>query len=465
MLESLVLSAALHGARVGIEAVDVRTGAVVLARDPDGAYTPASVMKLLVGSAALSVLGPNFRYTTTVATDAAGNVYLRGGGDALLSPQDLHDAASALALAGVGRVVDVVADTSHFGGPRYGAGWAIDDIPYYYQPPVSALEVNDGVLDVRALAGAAPGDPVRITVQPPESGVTIENEMTTGARGSADTTDIVRPWNAPQTIELTGSYPLGAPESGDFAPSLPDPPMTAATLFANDQRGFGITVDGSLRMGTMPQRVEVRWSHESLALPQLLARMWQPSDDLMAESLLRELGVARGGEPGTVANGIASEDAFLRQIGVDPTTLSINDGSGLSTYDRLTPRAVVTLLRSDWNGPYRALVQNALPVAGVRGTLAQAFVGTPLAGRVYAKTGTLTHTHTLAGYLFTHAHGTIAFAIFVNDDITDDTARGADAARALDEQILEELDGGRCMEPTAGLEPATCCLRNSCSTN
>lgn len=453
MFENLVLAAtlqqridaalaapALRGAHIGVLAVDAATGTTLYAHDADGDFTPASCFKLLVGSAALATLGPNFRYTTTVATDTAGNVYLRGGGDALLSAKDLQDAASALAMSGVTRVGNVIADTSHFGGARYGAGWAIDDLPYSYQPPISALEIDDGVLDVHALPGPAPGAPVRIAVEPPESGVAIDDEMTTGPRGSPDTTDIVRPWNDPQTIVLTGSYPLGAPESGNFAPSLPDPPMTAATLFAGDLRSYGIAVGGSVQMGRMPPNVTVRWSHPSPALPALLARMWQPSDNLMAELLLRELGVARSGEPGTPEHGIAVERTYLQGLGIDPATLSVHDGSGLSTYDRLAPKAAVTILLSDWNGPYRNVMQNALPLAGVRGTLKDAFLGTPLAARVLAKTGTLTHAHTIAGYLLAPSGRTVVFAIFLNDEVADDTPAGSNAARTLDEQILNVLD-------------------------
>ena len=160
------------------------------------------------------------------------------------------------------------------------------------------------------------------------------------------------------------------------------------------------------------------------------AAIWIPSDNLVAELLLRELGLAAHGAPGTTANGVAFETAWLKGIGVDPASVSLFDGSGLSRYDRLTPRVLTTVLQHDWNGPNRRLVLDSLPVGGTRGTI-EGIAGTAAAGRVFAKTGSFMHVRGLAGFLATRRHGAVTFAFLVDDWNADPAALQALRARVL----------------------------------
>jgi D-alanyl-D-alanine carboxypeptidase/D-alanyl-D-alanine-endopeptidase (penicillin-binding protein 4) len=86
----------------------------------------------------------------------------------------------------------------------------------------------------------------------------------------------------------------------------------------------------------------------------------------------------------------------------------------MSQYDRITPRDLVGILQHDWNAPYRQIVLSALPVGGARGTI-EGIAGTPAAGRVFAKTGSMMHVRGLAGYLATQRHGAVTFAFSVDD--------------------------------------------------
>jgi D-alanyl-D-alanine carboxypeptidase/D-alanyl-D-alanine-endopeptidase (penicillin-binding protein 4) len=171
-------------------------------------------------------------------------------------------------------------------------------------------------------------------------------------------------------------------------------------------------------------------------MPQLLSEFWLPSDNLMGELFLKELGAARAGEPGSFANGIAVEREYLRSIGVDSSTLSITDGSGHSVYDRIAPRDLVTILQSDWNGTQRSIVIDALPEAGIRGTLKDAFPGTLLDGKVFAKTGTHRHARTLSGFLQTDDHGPVTFSLLVNDWLGDDRPGGSAQLREAQAALL-----------------------------
>ncbi|MBV8638276.1 MAG: D-alanyl-D-alanine carboxypeptidase/D-alanyl-D-alanine-endopeptidase [Candidatus Eremiobacteraeota bacterium] len=444
---TLLKEPALRGAQVGFIAADTTRGTLLYSRNADQEFMPASNFKLLVGSAALHVLGPNFSYVTSVLADRApadgviaGNLYLRGGGDALLSAADLNAAAVALRAAGVKHIDgDLIADATHDDAQRYGYGWSWDDLPYYYAPVVSALELEDGVVHITMVPGASVGAPVSLRVDPQTDAFTIENNVQTGPAGSQDTSDVVRAWNAPNQIALTGSYPLGAKPSGDIAATVPDPESYASDVFAHALAAQGITLTGKIHDGKTPPHSTVLWSHDSFPMPVMMQRFWYPSDNLMGELLLKELGVALRGEPGTDDNGRIVEERYLRSIGVDPATVSITDGSGLSSYDRITPRDLFMILQSDWNSSYRNIVIDALPLAGVRGTLRHSFLGTPAQGKIYAKTGSISHVRTISGFIQTKTHGVVTFSFLVNQWMDADHPGGAAALARLRGAVLSAI--------------------------
>lgn len=422
-LDSKILNApTLRGSFYGLAIVDTVRGAVLYSKNADVDFMPASNFKLIVGSTILRRLGVNFSFSTAVAADAppargtiSGNVYLRGGGDAHLNAGDLDAAAASLAAQGVGSITGaVVTDATYFDSQPYGFGWSWDDLPYYYAPVVSALELEDGVLHVTFTPGAAPGAPVQLNVHPQTSALKIVNLMTTGPAGSKDTTDIVRPFGQPGTIEFTGSYPLDAKTSGDVRPAVPDPAAYAGDVFLRALQAHGISVADGVRPGATPSGAPVLWTHESEKLPELLADFWYPSDNLMGELFLKELGVAQNGTPGNDANGIAAETQFLQSIGVAPGSVSITDGSGLSHYDHITPGDFVKILQADWNSPYRDVVLNALPVPGYRGTMLHAYAGSLAVGNAFLKDGVISHVRTLSGYVKTRTHGPVTFSFQIN---------------------------------------------------
>lgn len=424
-LNKLLQSPALRSAHVGFLATDTANKTGLYSRNADEEFMPASNFKLLTGSAALRKLGTDFSFVTTVRSDGTviggvlnGNLYLRGGGDPLLRVTDLNDAASALAASGITKVTgSVYTDASYFDSQRYGFGWSWDDFPYYYAAVISALSLEENVVHIRMRPGSAIGSPVQISVAPVTQAFKIDNRMTTGAKDSKDTSDIER--RDLDTITLTGSYPLGAKESEDLVPAVPDPERYAGDVFLSALRARGIAVGGITGSGLTPPAARVLWTHSSEKLPLLLADFWYPSDNLMGELLLKALGVTKAGPPGNDTSGIEVENAYLRSVNVDPKTVSITDGSGLSQYDRITPRDLWKILQSDWEGPNREIVLDALPVSGVRGTLEGAYKGTPAEKMVFAKTGSISHVRTISGFIRTRRHGAVTFSFMLDDWLED----------------------------------------------
>lgn len=430
----------LRGAHVGVYAIDTASGAVLYARAADDEFQPASTLKLVVGSAALEKLGAAHRFHTAlvaVGDGPATRLVLRAGGDPLLSKDDLDRAIATVAASGIGPLSrDLAIDDSRYDRVAYPAGWTWDDFPYAYAPKISALTFEENVVHVTvtpaatvgslALVGTAPVRAVRAASEgcaATADVVVIPRARTGAADSDPDALDIEREPGG--CIAIVGTTPLGsASQSLDAA--VPSPPLYAYRYLAAGLHD--VVLPREARLGTVGSerryesvdgapvgRERPVWQHDSPPLAAYLgARFWIPSDNLVGEVLLKELGYATAARPGTTAKGVAFEKRWLAGLGVDPATVTLADGCGMSQYDRITPHDLVTVLQHDWNGPDRALVLDSLPIGGVRGTI-EGIAGTVAAGRVFAKTGSMMHVRGLAGYLATVRHGAVTFAFNVDE--------------------------------------------------
>lgn len=444
-LDALFSSATLAGSHTGALVIDASSAKVVYARHADDAFIPASTIKLIVGSVALDRLGEGFTYTTKLTTDGDA-LYVEGGGDPLLAQKDVDDAAATVAALDLHAFAGGLhADVRRYqNASRYPDGWQIDDLAYDYGAPVSALNFNENVVHLAVTGNANPTDPPTIAFTPDIAPPCLQTRVDAGItepflsiaadeRGNAG-------YGLWDCTVVNGSFTPGKTET--FDASVLQPELFALQAFQRAFAAHGITVTVPAYPAYLTDaNGRVLWTHQSPPLSTLLADMWQPSDNFLAESLLDEIGLTGGSNRfDTRGQGIDVETNWLRGIGVDPTTLTIVDGSGMSAYDRVTPRALVAILAHDWNGPHRGTVLAALPMAGKSGTLEDAFKNTPLAGKVIAKTGTSNHTRTLAGYLST-PHGTYIFALLVNDWM--DRGPGSAARlRAFQQAFLTRIRDG-----------------------
>jgi D-alanyl-D-alanine carboxypeptidase/D-alanyl-D-alanine-endopeptidase (penicillin-binding protein 4) len=450
---------ALRGAHAGVLVADAASGAVLYARNADDEFQPASTLKLLVGSVALERLGPAYRFRTRLeALDSeprataphAPALLLRAGGDPLLAQSDLDDAAAAVAAAGFTHVRDAFIDDSHDDAMPYAPGWTWDDFAYDYAAHVSAMTFEENVAHLTVSPGTIVGGPAIVRAAAPvrvrsssegcgagrEDANDVVARVRTGASGSQSSVDVRL--NESECLEAVGSIPHGG-EAESVDAAVPDPLAYARDALSLALRKHGVTVDeapGSATASDAGLRLTGRaghlvWQHDSPPLNTWLGpRFWIPSDNLFAELLLKELGFVATRGSGADDTGIAVETAWLQSLGLDPATVTLADGSGLSQYDRITPRDLVAVLQHDWAGPNRQLVLDSLPVGGARGTI-EGIAQTPAAGRVFAKTGSMRHVRGLAGYLATRRHGAAIFAFSVDDWNGAYPALAALRARAL----------------------------------
>ena len=396
-------------------------GQVLYAREADRRLMPASNRKLFTSAAALEVLGDGFTFKTEALatskpdTDGTlhGDLCLRGVGDSLLSPDDMEEMAKEVAAAGVKRVEGrIIGDGGYFTGSPYGEGWSWDDLPYYYAAQVAGLEVSRGVLAVHVTAGAAVGDPVRVTVDQPTAYLPLVVTATTGDKSAANDCDISRP-SGKNLLVVTGTVPLGG--KADGLVTVEDPACYAATVFKETLARHGVSVTGPAVNGAQPEAATVLLgSHTSVPLSLYIARMNKPSDNLLAESLVRTLGAVKG-KAGTYGAGHAVETSFFKSLGLDTAAIDLVDGSGLSRFDLVTPRAVTDLLRAMHGKPDWSAYYDSLPIAGVDGSLRNRMKGTPAAGNVHAKTGSLGGVSSLSGYVTGTGGGLYTFSLLMNN--------------------------------------------------
>jgi serine-type D-Ala-D-Ala carboxypeptidase/endopeptidase (penicillin-binding protein 4) len=450
----------------GIEVVSLKNGKTLYSTNSERMFTPASNTKLFTTAAALALIGPDYKFHTTVETVGtidkhgrlSGDVVLVGRGDPNLSGrtlpyslrtersqppvQVLEGLADQLVQKGVKYVDgDVIGDDSYYAFERFGEGWTQDDLVWEWGAPVSALTINDNVVFVNLQPGDRAGEKAFISITPFADYYRIDNRILTTPAGTGPRKVYIAREPGSNQITFWGNIPLDDPGASE-ALAIEDPASFAAQLFRSMLEQRGIVVYGRPRTrhtelaklttitvtatangggdGTQTSNASqyaqpmVLASYESRPMIDDLHVINKVSQNLHAELMLRLLGREKGSS-GTIESGLEVLHGFLAQAGVRTDEYVFYDGSGLSRENLVTPHAIVKLLTYAASQPWFAQFRDTLPVAGVDGSLADRFKGEPAEGRVFAKTGSLGHVNTLSGYIDTAKSGTIVFSIMANN--------------------------------------------------
>ncbi|WCT74237.1 D-alanyl-D-alanine carboxypeptidase/D-alanyl-D-alanine-endopeptidase [Sphingomonas naphthae] len=444
-----VLAQAPLGTRFGLLVVD-EAGRELVAINPDSRFVPASNTKMFTTAAAYATPGVlDATAGTAIRLDGEGrrvpDVVLVGAGDARLSSAKdcTVDCLATLADAVAARarlVGDVIGDDSLYPDERWSPGMSWNNIPTRSGTATSALTLDDNEL-VMTVTPTMPGKPPIVDLP---AYYALDNRATTGPAGGGDL-DFTREPNG-ALVRLTGTIAADAkPET--IRLGIDDPARYAAWVLRAMLEARGVRVTGKVdvrhrpltaaddpvaRGGAPAARPPVPAPLATLPLPPLaedVAITNKVSQNLHAELLLRRTGRMTGS--GSIADGQAAVRAMLGQAGVGRTAYDFADGSGMSNYNRVAPRGAVGLLRWIAGQPWGAAWRASLPIGGVDGTLSRRFRGTPLEGKLFAKTGTLNATNALSGWLTTASGRTLTFSAFANDVPED-----GGATKAIDAALL-----------------------------
>ncbi len=444
-LDSLLDAAPFDRNLWGVALVD-GSGKLLYGRNADKLFIPASNTKLLVSSVASALLAPDFTVATSVygngpITDGVlqGDLILFGRGDPTFGQRcyntdttvagacdrdpfiHLRDLAQALKTRGLKAVQgDLVGDGSWFDSELIHPAWGNYDLNWWYAAPVSGLGFNDNSVDITWKPGSTIDAPALLSMSPDLGDVTLENRTrTVPSGGESDIGD--RMYRVPGTLSLWAEGTVTIDGRGGLESfALPDPNLFTARAFRQALREAGISVLGTARSTTDSLKYVAARGTAPLAeihgrpLKDWVFPILNTSQNWYADMLLKQLGRQFGGE-GSWKKGIEVERRFLiDSMKIDSTQFDVEDGSGLAASNLVSPLAFTKLIQFIRHHPRFATFSAGLPQSGNTGSLRNRFMGTPLAGKVYAKTGSISRVNTIAGYFVLEGGKEYAFSVQVN---------------------------------------------------
>ncbi|CAN5721563.1 D-alanyl-D-alanine carboxypeptidase/D-alanyl-D-alanine-endopeptidase [soil metagenome] len=465
-IDSAIDQSELASARWGVSVISLTNGRQIYGRNVDQLFIPASNMKIFTTGVALDLLGTDYRWRTSAYAkhqpDAAGAIsgdlilYGRGAPDLVAQKKNSGDGSLArladdLYQRGIRQVSgNVIGDESYFRGEPLGDGWPWTDLQWYFGAEASALSVNNNEIALNVLPPIKTDAPPEVKVNDASNHVSIQNSLNVVDRGERMAIGIARGLSDNQ-VRIWGEFPLGGRGFGARL-SVHNPSLWAARLFLKALQDRGIRVQGNAqtRDARVPsnERFDPSAAIElafvsSKPLSQVVRDTNKASINLYAELLLRTLGREHGNlvtssepvqrERGDEEVGLEVIRVWLSRAGISTAGMALHDGSGLSRLNLVTPESISRLLVSLSKTAAGPVFRASLSISGLDGTL----VGRmgKLGDRVVAKSGSLTYSTSLSGYVTAAGGEVLAFSILCNNQ-----TGPASATRVID-QIVSILAG------------------------
>jgi len=408
-------------ASVSLTVLDAKTGETVFAANPNMGLATASTLKTVTTITAFNLLGKDFQYQTTfgytgiITADGTlnGDIIIKGAGDPTLGSwryesmrEDhvLNLMVTALQKAGIKKVNGrVIGDDSVFGTQSIPEGWIWMDVGNYYGAGTSGLCWRENQFDIKLHTGGV-DSPVSVTHTVPNVPyLSFKSELINAPAGTGDNAYAFLPIGG-KTMYLRGTYAIDQTKKS-IAAALPDPAYDAAYRLNDTLKRLGILVSNEPEStGTLaakglitPPIATNLTSIPSPRLSQIVYWLNQKSINLYAEQLLKTIAWKAGKQPSTT-NGVQVEQDFWKAKGIDPHSLNIVDGSGLSPTDRVTTLTMATILKSakgtDWFPDF--------------------YESLPTYNNMKMKSGSIINVLTYAGYQ-TYKGRELCFSIMVNN--------------------------------------------------
>jgi len=451
-LDEIISEVEQTGASIGvmIKSLDRPADqAILYSHDADKLFTPASNTKILTVLTALLRLGGDFSYQTEIAYTGdlrengvlKGDLYIKGYGDPTLhtgEPFQVHEGVSlsqivaSIQQKGIREINgNIVIDASYFDQQRLGDGWAWDYEWEYYSAQTSALSANRGVVQLTYRPGVSAGDRVEVNLTPKTGYVQLDVKARTVSAEETNTLKISR-LRGTNEIYVSGNLPMS--EDGSYFVTVDEPPLFVGTHVKEllEEAGIVLSAACQVQQGILPEESNRITVCESAPLKEIVKHLNKTSDNHYAEMLLKTMGAILKGE-GSAEAGIQVVRETLEELGVD-SRFELRDGSGLSPYNLVSPRQLLTVLEAMIDSSEYENLLHSFPILGVDGTLETRLKEHPLCGQVMAKTGSLVSVSSLSGYATLPSGERFVFSILGNRYPGD-----TDYLKEQEDQILQTL--------------------------
>ena len=393
-LQSALREKPLSRSRVGVQVITASDGKVLFDHYGGRLFNPASNTKILSTAAALTELGPDYRYRTRLYGPEPdcdgvvhGDVEVRGAGDPSLVTADLAEIARSLVARGVTKIDGSVIADGRFRDAR-------DNTP----GEGGALILNRNTYTIRIHPGEV-GHNATLELDPETDFFALHSAVTTvdGKKKNRLRADISR---EDGKLAVTVRGRINVKSDAVIRRRIGDGATLVAALVRRALIDFGIDVTGGVRGGALAANTPLLCEHESIPLAEICRVSNKDSNNFVADTIFKTVGGERvGGAPSLAKGRIAVRD-LMTPIGVEPPEYVIENGSGLTHANRIAPSTLVKLLRHLYfNLTVAPEFLASLAVAGVDGTIRNRFLGSDAVGLVRAKTGTLSGVSALSGYV------------------------------------------------------------------
>jgi len=431
-IDSMADAPEFANAHWGIMIVDPERGDTLYSRNAGKLFMPASNMKILTSATVLDHLGPDFRYRTSIGARGpiregtlTGDLLVVGRGDPSVSDHMLKDAmipllaiADSLSGRGIRRITGgIVAGGNAFPDATLGFGWSWDDFEDSFSAPVDELLFNEGFSVLRVRGGERAGDPVHVETRPARSYPRVQIAAVTAAASppgdsARPRVTALRARKDSLTWDVVLEGQIAARDSALVEVPHHDPNTAYLAALREALTSRGISIEG--RGSDSSARVDTLFVIQSPPIRDILPALMKPSQNQIAEMLFRTAALEETGI-GRADSARAVVERQLKRWGVAESETVIRDGSGLSRYNYVSPRSLVKVLDAMRRSPNFRVYYDAMPIAGVDGTIRTRMRGTPAEGNVHAKTGTLAMARSLSGYVTTADQHLLIFSFLCNN--------------------------------------------------
>ena len=431
-LQSFVKEKSLTGASFSVFAIDLNSNDTIAKINQNLSLIPASVTKLVTTSAALEVLGKDFKFETTIKYSGKivdsiliGNIYIIGGGDPALGsslfkdtyfkPNFLNVWAKEIQKLGIKKIEgSIIPDDSYFDKYSIPSTWIWGDMGNYFGAFPSGLTIYDNTYSIYINSGKNSGDTTYINnIEPENLNIVFDNRL----RASPVNKDKSNIFGAPYSNlrYITGTIPKNK-INYKVKGSIPNPPFYVASELNKHLEEIGVYCEKGIKMekneiGDVRNKI---CSTKSPQLQEIIHWTNMKSINLYAEHLCNQIGKTTNGTNNYIGGTKAIVD-FWKSKNINTKGVYLNDGSGLSRYNVLTTSFLVGILQyMKKSENYETLIKS-LPIAGRTGSLWKMCKGTFAENNLHAKSGYLTRVRSYAGYTKTKSGKEIAFAVIVNN--------------------------------------------------